>query len=421
MDRIAFTTLLMGLIVGTQPVRVEVSPDLHPAAIVYYLDGQTAGGATAPPWEANVDFGRELRPHEFTAAAMDASGNRIAAATRLVNLPAPASRVDVLIDRANGLASAARLVATSLRGQKPVRETLTLDGKPLALDAESRARLPKLDLAQTHVLSASAVFGEDTVARADVALGGGLADESGSRLTAVAIRLEGGASPTVESLTGRLRHGAEPLRVVAVDRGPATVVLVRDPNSGNAQHIVGRSTAGTGVRLDPDDRVGMVWPVAREARIGEQQARLMESTPYFTGRDGSLFWVLTRVSRSAVSRPPYLFADAVAAAGLQAFNTGNRRAVILADWLSFDASQFGPAQVAGYLHALGVPLHVWSFSASDSAWGKVEPVRSFVDYRQATEELRRDLDSQRIVWVIGEWQPGQIELTPAADGISLLR
>jgi len=411
----------MGLIVGVQPVRVEVAPDLRPAAIVYYLDGQTAGGATAPPWEAKVDFGRELRPHEFTAAAMDAAGNRIASVSRLVNLPAPATRVDILVDLVKGRPSGARLVATSLRGEKPVRESLTLDGRPVALDADGRAVFPGLDLAQTHVLSATAEFGEDTVARADVALGGGVADESGSRLTAVALRVEGGASPTPETLTGRLRHGSKPLRVVAVDRGPATVLLVRDPNSGNAQHIVGRSTAGTGVRLDAGDRVGLVWPVAREAHIGQQQARLMESTPYFTGRDGSLFWVLTRVSRSAASLPPYFFADAVAAAGLQAFNTGNRRAVILADWLSYDASQFTPPQVSAYLQALGVPLHVWSFRATESPWGKLEAVRSFVDYQRATEELRRDLDAQRIAWVIGEWQPGQIELSPAADGISLLR
>ena len=41
LDKIAFSTLLMGLIVGVQPVGVKLAPGLKPAAVVFSLDGKT--------------------------------------------------------------------------------------------------------------------------------------------------------------------------------------------------------------------------------------------------------------------------------------------------------------------------------------------------------------------------------------------
>ena len=151
-----------------------------------------------------MDFGPSLRPVEIRAEAVDASGTRIAGVSRLVNLPASSARLDILLER-NGLGapSAARLVATSVRKETPVRLTLTLDGKSLAVSPDGRAALPALDLSQAHVLSGVAEFAKDAIARADLALGGGIADESGSRLTAVPVRLMLRArSPTAESLEG---------------------------------------------------------------------------------------------------------------------------------------------------------------------------------------------------------------------------
>ena len=422
MDRIAFSTLLMGLLVGVQPVRVELSPDLAPAAIVYYLDGNPAGGATTPPWEARVNFGHDLKPHELVAAAMNAAGDRIASVSRIVNLPAPESRLDLLIERKGSRPpSSIRLVATSVTREKPLRQSLTLDGRPLALDAEARAALPPLDLTQTHVFSAAAAFTQDSVARADLAIGGGIQDESGSRLTAVAIRVSSDDNPTLESLRGRLRSGAQPLRVVAVEKGDASVLLVRNPNSSVATHVLLGNIAGTGVRLEDSDRVRLVWPISDDRQIGDQRVRLLESTRYFTGREGGLLWVLSRVSRSTPSLGPYLYADAVAVAGLYAYQTGTRRAVVLAGVDSGDASDLAPAQARSYLRSLGVPLYVWSFTAMKEEWGKPEILHSFVDFQRAAATLKRDLDSQRIVWVAGEWQPGQIELVSGSDGVSLLR
>src|SRR5262249_55282162 len=191
--------------------------------------------------------------------------------------------------------------------------------------------------------------------------------------------------------------------------------------SGNANRLLGRNTAGTGVRLDPDDRVAIVWPLSHEEKVGDQIAQLLEATPYFTGKQGGLLWVLTRVSRQGVSVPPYRYADALAVAGIEAYRSGTRRAVVLASYVTADASQLTPSQVRGYMATLGVPFYVWSFGSAQSPWGVPMVVNSFVGYERAATALKEDLDTQRIVWVAGEWLPGQIELTPSLAGVTLLR
>jgi hypothetical protein len=419
-DRIAFSTLLMGLVVGVQPVRVELAPDLKPVAIVYYLDGSAAGGATAPPWEARVDFGRALRPHELVAAAVDASGDRIASVSRVVNLPAPAARLDILVERnPSGVPAGARLVASSVLRKKPLRLSLALDSRSLTVDKSGYAALPRLDLKQTHVLSGVAQFAEDAIARSEVAIGGEIIDESGSRLTAVPIRVPPGSNLTADALKGRFRHGDQTLRVAGVERGDATVLLVRHPSSERAASTFG-PLSGAGLRLDDGDRVRLVWPVAHKERIGDQQSRLLESSPFYSSPEQSFFTVLTKVSSPTKGAAPFFYADAVGVAGLLAYQAETRRAVILLGVYPDDASQFAPEQVRGYLRDLGVPLYVWSYDKERSPWGDAEALHSYFDLERAMGTLKRDLDGQRVVWIAGEWRPGQIELVPGSDGASLL-
>ena len=421
LDKIAFSTLLMGLMVGVQPVGVQLAPGFKPAAVVFSLDGKPIGRAIAPPWKTHIDFGPSLRPVEIRAEAVDDSGTRIAGISRLVNLPASSARLDILLER-NGLGapSAARLVATSVRKETPVRLTLALDGKSIPVGPDGRAALPALDLSQAHVLSGVAEFAKDAIARADLALGGGIVDESGSRLTAVPVRVASGVEPTVQSVGDRFRHGDQPLQVVAVERSPATVLLVRDPDSTRMNRMLSRNNPGTGVHLGPDDRVGLVWPLSHDVKIGDQEAQLLESTPYFTDKEAGLFWVLTRVSRPKKSIPPYRYTDAVAVAAIEAYRSGAPRAVVLVSRASDDASQLTVGQVRGYLSTLRVPLHVWSYGPTTSPWGEATPLISFVAYQQAATALKKDLDSQRIVWVAGEWRPEQISLSPETPGVTLV-
>ena len=163
-----------------------------------------------------------------------------------------------------------------------------------------------------------------------------------------------------------------------MERPPATVLLVRDPDSAQLNRMLSRNNPGTGVHLGPDDRVGLVWPLSHDVKIGEQEAQLLESTPYFTDKEAGLFWVLTRVSRPKKSIPPYRYADAVAVAAIEAYRSGAPRAVVLVSRASHDASQLTVEQVRGYLSTLGVPLHVWSYGPTTSPWGEAKPLTSFV-------------------------------------------
>ena len=74
---IAFSSLLIGLLVGVQPVAVDVLPSLPAASLVVTLDGRTVARLTRPPWAAEVDFGEALRPHELVATALDRSGREV--------------------------------------------------------------------------------------------------------------------------------------------------------------------------------------------------------------------------------------------------------------------------------------------------------------------------------------------------------
>src|SRR5262249_42266639 len=153
--------------------------------------------------EAELDFGPALRPHELVATAYDGAGREVGRAVRRVNTPQPAVRLDILLDEnALGRPAGARLISTSVRGDRPIRRSLKLDGKRLDLGADGRAVLPALDLERVHVLSAVADYGQDALARTDVAFGGGSLGQAGSRLTAIPILLTGGQAPGIEDLRG---------------------------------------------------------------------------------------------------------------------------------------------------------------------------------------------------------------------------
>ena len=427
MVEIVFSSLLIGLLTGTQPVSVEISPAMRTASVEFVLDGATVARDEEPPWSAVVDFGTDLKPHVVAAIARDASGREVGRAQRPVNVPQAPAHLEILLER-NGLGApaAARLVATSVLKEKPARQTLALDGVPLMLDGGGRALLPRLDMKTAHVLSATAEFSADAVARADLVLGGEVAEEAGSKLTAVAVRTSGGPAPTVESLRDALRGPAGPVRPIVVDTAGATILFVRNPSSTEAWSTLGLGQRDYPLKFDPADRFGFIWPVTREVEGGSARTELFESMPPFPGKSGNFLWLLTRVSRPGDPvAPPYRFADAVAVAGMQACAGGTRRAVVLVQGADDeDASQLAPAQVASYLRSLSVPLHVWSLHGSnDPRWKGEQPedISSFVGLQLAVNRLKEDLAKQRVVWVPGEWIPGQIQLTEKARGVEPLR
>jgi hypothetical protein len=421
----AFGSLLIGLVTGVQPVQVHVAPTIPVAGITFLLDGRAvAEDRTPDPWAVDVDFGSALLPHELTAVARDARKREVARASRWVNLPQPPARLDLVIGRnGNGVPVTARILATSVVGDRPERWALTADGEALTIRPDGTASLPALDLDVPHLLTATAEFSAGAVARSDVVLGGGVTEEAETRLSAFPIRVIDGQQPTVGSLREGLTSPVGSVEPVLVEFGGATIVFVRQPGAFEAARRLGRAKLDYLLKFDYSDRVSFVWPVISRA-TESVRAELFETMPPVQGHDGGFYWLLTRVSMPGKPvPPPYRFADAVAVAGMEAFASRSRRAVVLVEGADDrDASRFTASQVEGYLQCLGVPLHVWSLRGPVSSnWkaGRAESISSFVGLQLAVDRLKRDLGSQRVAWLKGDLQPGQVNVAPGRGFESL--
>ncbi len=424
---IAFASLFLGLVVGLQPVTVIVGASV--AAVEFELDGEPAGRVEGKPWSLEIDLGKELEPHELIARAFDAKGQEIARARQWLNLPRPPAEVEILLERdRTGHATAARLTWGSVVAPRPTKVTLTFDRRPLSLNDSRRAVLPNYDPFTTHILSAEVEFPSDVRSRSDIVLGGGSSNDAKSELTAVPFRLRAEKSvPAVEKLRGRFSKKGEPMSAVAVEHGPADVLVVRDLGTQQALRWLGSGGPLRDPRLDKPDRIKIVWPVAQQIRLSQQsRAELFDNSRYLTTKEGGFYFLLTRIHYPEGYSPPRRFADAVAVAGLQAYAGHSRRAVVLVLGGSLrDDSRYAPDAVRRYLERIHVPLHVWSLESAEadsaSAWGEREEVSSLSKLGRAVARLKEDLEAQHIVWLEGKHRPQDIVLSDQAEGIELVR
>jgi len=444
---IAFATLFLGLIVGARPVTVVVGDKV--AAVSFELDGRPAGKLAGPPWTAQVDFGAEFTPHELVARAFDDKGEELALARQWINLPRPPAEVEVVLERdAQGRAATARLTWQSVLGAKPESVSVTFDGKPLPLGEGERVALPAYDPATTHVLTASLEYGNGIRTRSDVVLGGGSASEAKTELTAVPVLARKAKAPKLEEVRGRFRKGKEPLRVAAVERGPAEVMIVRDLDSVEAQRVLrlvggarsspggfgmpgGRTGAGFGsprMTLESEDHLRILWPVARQVLDRGTSNELFDGSRAFSGWMGDFRFLLTRVDYPGPTDRPRRFADAVALGGLRAFASYSRRAVVLVIGGPVrDESRYEPESVRRYLERLHVPLHVWSLvepgrrPPGSRAWGEIEDVSSVSALERAVDKLQKQIERQSIVWLEGRHLPQDVTLEPGEDGLTLVQ
>jgi hypothetical protein len=448
MTQIAFLTLFLGLTSGIHPVEVTVAGPVD--AVELLLDGQRVATLRQLPWRHQVEFGARLAPHELVARALDAQGRELARAGQWINLPRPPAEVEVLLEAdVDGRPLAAHLAWESLTGARPEDVRLALDGQALAVDARGRAALPRLDLQATHVLSAELRFAAEGTARRDVAFGG----EWGatvSSLTAVPVRLaRPGHEPSLEQLQAWLSAAGRPARVVAVEEGPAQVIVVRALAAREAARRLGggkrRGAMAAGgavptfnssvdwqsaqqyaddlrheMRLGRDDRLRFLWPTAKSATAATLPTELFAGSREFTAEDGGLHWLLTQIYHSLETETGQRFADAAAVAGIQAAAGNRRRAVVVVlGGDCADASRHDPAAVRGYLAAIRVPLYVWSTAdlrhcPAAAAWGGAEPIYPLPNLRRAANRLREELAAQRIVWIEGQQPPQAVTLAAGA-------
>jgi hypothetical protein len=209
-------------------------------------------------------------------------------------------------------------------------------------------------------------------------------------------------------------------------------VIVRDGGNREASNALegyryAVPYAAKGPRLDMRFRGGirarLLWPIAKRYEDARIASDLFESSSDFSTE--SLHWILTRVYHSLGSLPKQRFADATAVAGLIAFGSSSRRAVVLVLGAPTDSSVYPPEAVRSYLASVRVPLHVWSLvdpatRPEFARWGVVVDVSSVDRLRKAFLALRADIRSQRVVWFEGKHLPQRIELTEKADGVDLV-
>jgi hypothetical protein len=425
MNQLVFLSFFLGLTAGVQPVRLAVGGSV--AKVELHLDDRVAATIDGAPWSAQIDFGDSPAPHRLIALGLDDGGHEVARAEQKINVSrAPAEAA--LVIQADRVA----LHWMSIDGQQPKSILVTVDGKTLALDQKREAALPALAKDVPHFVQATAVSATGDIVQAHAVYGGASGEDNGA-LTAVPVSIE----RNVPSMSVMFDA-----KVIAVERPPAEVILVRDPSEAEAVVRYGRMRGESGeapgaavrgisaigvarvddVSLGKDATIRFLWPFATSVEAAE----LFPSSRSFDRSRGGFRFLLTSVS-APTSTSKMRFADAVSVAGLQALSKQRRRAVVLIVGRSYhDESRLTPKQSREYLASIGVPLFVWSLADSASlppeaaAWGDIVLIENIAKLRDAVRALSRTLDAQRIVWIDGDFLPNEVRMKTSISGVKML-
>jgi hypothetical protein len=389
---LVFVTRFLGLVAGEQNVVFEAGPSVR--AIEVRVDGRRELVLKEPPWKGTIDLGAALEPREVTAVAFDAAGVEVGRETQVLNIARARAELEILLDRdAAGVPSAVRLEWRHFRSEEPKRSAIRLDGR--AISKTTSARLGELDPSRMHVLSAEIEFQDTVIARKELVFGGVYSEQMPANLTAVGVRQRPAFKTSRPCV---FRFGGEEFAPAAVEEGPAIVAWVLNGDAGDELRRGGSSTRDPLFAI-PFSEFRLVTPVATSVQQREFDSSIFPST-VVEGRRGTRYMVLFRSWGSGVRR----FADALAAAGVRSLGS-NRRAVVyvVGHAAEPDHSIHSPAAVRRYLDSIGVPLRVWSTAGSrpdlERVWGRVRDVSTTASLLEATSELKRELEMQRVAWL----------------------
>src|SRR5438477_6172468 len=229
MNQLVFLSLFLGLTAGMQPVHLAVNGNV--AKVELRLDDRLATTIDRAPWSAQIDFGDSPAPHRLIAVGLDAGGHEVARAEQKINVsraPAEAALV-IQLDRV-------ALHWRSIDGQQPRSVLVTVDGKTLALDQRHEAMLPALARDVPHFVQATAVSATGDIVQAHAIYGGASGEDNGA-LTAVPVSIERKAPSMKEMFDAK---------IIAVEKPPAEVILVRDPSEAEAIVRYGRMRGESG-------------------------------------------------------------------------------------------------------------------------------------------------------------------------------
>ena len=455
---IEFLTLFLGLVVGPQMVEMAVDPSI--AEVDLHLDGDIAARLEEPPWQALVDFGPDLRPHEIEALAIGTDGEIADRVSQAVNRPRPEAEAVVFLERdASGRPVAARVSWETTTVMRPIESTVTLDGEVLEVSGVERFALPASTGDEFHFLQVDLQFAGGISAHTQVVYGGTYLDEAERELTAVPVVFTKGKSRKPSELAGWFTRDGQPQRVVAVEKGPAEIIVVRadavrtaaagleglgfgigsgvvGASGGTSPGVEGSMPSGPGAMASSGERnrralsfegeanLRLLLPKSTAVERERVTHRAFVISPRLTSRQGGLLWALTQEFYAPGMSESERVADAVAVAAMRAAWGSRRRAVVLA--LSGDEpdlSVLSTPSVRRYLQTLDVPLFVWSFEEEDSAtrssllreWPEAQRIATFRDLTRAVRDLKKSLEEQRVVWLEGAHAPESIRIATGAQ------
>ena len=423
-----FLSFLVGLVVGVHPVEVTVTGPVSYVEI--RLDGETLTQLKSEPWRTTIDLGPTLKPALLEVYAFDGEGRLLGRDRQWLNMPRPRAE-GVLIPRLDdeGLVIGARLQWNSAEFLKPKGVDFRLDGKSVAHDPDLSVDLRGADPSILHVLDTEIRFPDHVVVREQLVFGKGYSGDLSLHLTALPVLVDDlDTFRPSEGFDGWFESKGKPVKVADVEKGTAQLIIVR--GSSVDDHVKAldlklqkKAEEGRDDLLSDDVLFRVIGTIPAGGPRGN--ARLFPfSHPKPVGRKG-LADELEKARFGDLQFGLHRRADAVALAGLQAAAGNQRRAVLLILGPGpDDASTHSPAAVRAYLEALRVPLLVFDVAGNSpaaEAWRPVDEVVDPLRWLSSVEWLREDLDSQRIVWLVGRHLPGDITLGPNAKGIELLR
>jgi hypothetical protein len=436
-SQLVFLSLFLGLVSGRGNVDLQAGPAI--ASVHILLDSREVAVLQHAPWRAAIDFGPAIVPRELVAVGYDDHGNEIARTKQSVNLPRPTAEFVIALQHDDkGAPVSAELRWEHLLGAKPVRSTLTIDGKSVPIGRATRVRLPPLDMNHPHLIAAEMRFADGFDARREIVVGGAVSGTAEADLTPISVRQPSAVLPA--NLGECFTAGGAAVRVAAVEKGPALVIAVLDPDPREASRVLDPKSPGLTGRLnlrhlfplDPGTRTRILWPVAQRFTTTSNASAVLfpPSEDLDANGEAGLMWLLTRPYSGHVNdEAPRLLADAVGVAGLNAMTGAHRRAVILVLSRFKDASTHDGVSVRGYLAAIGVPLFVWSLDGPRpdlrDTWGDIDDISSPAKLKTAGDRLRAELATQRVAWVAADpvtalrIQPaGQCGIVPLARASS---
>ena len=434
---ITFAFVFLGLVLGIHEVELLVEGDV--AAVRLELDGAVVGELQQEPWKTDCDFGATLQPHILEAVALDSRGEEIGRIRQLINLPGERAKAAILLEGADPeRPETARLIWQHIEYPSAERITFHFDGKQLPLSGPDRVDLPAYDPGTLHSLESEVVFPDGAHYLAELNLGGRTMYGADAELTGVTVVSSRSHTPGIRALEGRFTSEGEPVRVVGVEKSPARVLMVVEQTAIPALRELAKvasSLCTPETSLHQGEQLVFLFPEVKKVEGKGVPARLFSMSQAFTGEQGCIPWIMTRVTPPETEPSPYRrITDAVAVAAVEAA-VGNRpRAVVLVLGTEIkDTSAYEIDEMRHFLQALKVPLFVWwtghpatSTVSEDrrpitvvTPWGRADDISTQRRLEQTTGELRQELDSQLTVWIEGSFLPNKIELAKGVRGIKL--